>query len=209
MASDKEIEAIASDSNFEIITTFAYSAGLSHNKALLSESRCYLLQHSIDRLQAAAADFSWTAVVEYLASVGCAQSLSEQISAHMLSTHGNECEDPSRRFIPYTAAWKRAGLDETTPPAECDVLLQNEDGYIMGSAFRTVYFWRDGGFVTPSSVTGCKVGVSRRWAIENTGVQETLIAANHVRDGEVVWLSSAVGGFIQAEVTLKSKIQDG
>ncbi|KAK2050992.1 hypothetical protein LY76DRAFT_652329, partial [Colletotrichum caudatum] len=133
-------EAIASDPNFEIITTFAYSARLSQNKAPLSESHCYLLQHGIDRLQAAAADFSWTAVVEYLLRIGCAQLLSEQITAHMLSTHGEECEDPSRRFIPYTAAWKREGLDETTPPAGCDVLLQNEDGYIMGTAFRTVYF---------------------------------------------------------------------
>ncbi|KAK1455781.1 aminodeoxychorismate lyase [Colletotrichum melonis] len=85
----------------------------------------------------------------------------------MLSTHGETFKDPGRRFISYSAAWKRAGVDEATSPAECDVLLQNENGHIMGAAFRTVYFWRHGKLVTPSSETGCKMGVSRRWAVEN------------------------------------------
>ncbi|KAK1959763.1 hypothetical protein LY78DRAFT_663025 [Colletotrichum sublineola] len=230
MAFNDDVEAIASDPNFEIITTFAYSVGLPHNEASLPGSNCYLLQHSVDRLQSAATDLSWTATVENLLSIGCVQSLSKEISAHMLLTHGEASKDPSRRFIvrlafkkdgmhsimsgprpsstdplypvtlpniinplilstmpvyldtepttpslltkhktthrgPYSAAWKRVGLDETTSPAECDVLLQNEDGHIMGAAFRTVYFWKDGRFVTPSSVTGCKMGVSRRWAV--------------------------------------------
>ncbi|KAK2036837.1 hypothetical protein LZ31DRAFT_453863, partial [Colletotrichum somersetense] len=63
------------------------------------------------------------------------------------------------------------------------------------------YLWRDG-WVTPSSVTGCKMGVSRRWATENVGVKETLIRAMYISDGEMIWLSSAVGGFIQGKVTL-------
>ncbi|KAK1655964.1 hypothetical protein BDP81DRAFT_444590 [Colletotrichum phormii] len=217
MASNDEIEAIASDPNFEIITTFAYSAGLPHNEASLPGSHCYLLQHGINRLQAAASDLSWNAVAEDLRSIDRVQSLSKQVSAHMLSTHGEASKDPGRRFIvrlafksdgilsimsgprpnstdtlypitlsnimnplrtseipvyldtepttpslftkhktthrqSYSAAWERAGMDETTSPAECDVLLQNESGHIMGGAFRTVYFWRDGRLVTPSSL---------------------------------------------------------
>ncbi|KAK1579631.1 aminotransferase class IV-domain-containing protein [Colletotrichum navitas] len=273
MASNDEVEAIVSDPNFEIITTFAYSAGLPHNEASLSGSHCYLLQHGIDRLQAAASDLSWTAVAEDLRSIDRLQSLSKEVGTHMLSTHGEASKDPSRRFIvrlalkrdgilsimsgprpnssdplypttlsniisplhtsaipiyldsepttpslftkhktthrqPYSAAWKRVGMDETTSPAGCDVLLQNENGHIMGAAFRTVYFWRDGRLVTPSSATGCKMGVSRRWAVENAGVRETLIPAIDISDGEVVWLSSAVGGFIQGKVTLERKTQN-
>lgn len=268
MASKDEVEAVISDPNFEIITTFAYSAGLPQNEASLPGSYCYLLQHGIDRLRAAASELSWTSVVQDLSSSDRVESLSREIGAHMASTHGEASQDPSRRFIvrlafkkdavlrimsgprpssadplypttlsnetpassampvymdtapttpslftrrktthrlPYDAAWERVGLDEEASPADCDVLLQNEDGNAMGAAFRTVYFWRAGGFVTPSGDTGCKIGVSRRWALENAGVKEALISAADVQDGEVVWLSSAVGGFVQGRVTLERK----
>ncbi|KAI3546316.1 aminodeoxychorismate lyase [Colletotrichum filicis] len=273
MVSNEEVEAIASDAIFEIITTFAYSAGLPYNEASLPDSYCYLLQYGIDRLQAAASDLSWTAVAEDLRSIDRVQSLSKQVSAHMLSIHGEASKDPGRRFIvrlafkrdgilsimsgrrpissdslyprnllnitdslstpeipvyldmeptkpslftkhktthrkSYSAAWKRAGVDEAASPAECDVLLQNENGHIMGAAFRTVYCWRDGSLVTPSSETGCKMGVSRRWAVENADVKETLITAVNISDGEVVWLSSAVGGFIQGKIILERKTRD-
>ncbi|KZL87462.1 aminodeoxychorismate lyase [Colletotrichum incanum] len=205
MDSNDDVEAIASDPNLEIITTFAYSAGLPHNEASLSGSHCYLLQYGIDRLQAAASDLSWTAVAEDLRSIDHVESLSKEVSAHMLSSHGEASKDPGRRFVPYSAAWERVGMDGTTSPAEYDVLLQNKYGHIMGAAFRTVYFWRDGRLVTPSRVTGCKMGVSRRWAVDNAGVKESFIAAMDISDGEVIWLSSAVGGFIQGKVTLERK----
>ncbi|KAK2031097.1 hypothetical protein LX32DRAFT_637591 [Colletotrichum zoysiae] len=266
MASNDEVEAITSDPDFEIITTFAYSTGLPQKEA--SPSHCYLLQYGIDRLQAAASDLSWSAVAEDLRSIDRMQSVLEEVNAYMLSTHGEASKDPSKRFIvrlafkkdgvlsimsgprpnlsdplyattlsniplyhtskitvyldtepttpspftkhkttyrePYNAAWKRVGLDETSSPAEYDVLLQNENGYVMGAVFRTVYLWRDG-WVTPSSVTGCKMGVSRRWATENVGVKEALIGAMDISDGEMIWLSSAVGGFIRGKVTLKTR----
>lgn len=263
-----DVEAVTSDPNFEIITTLAYSAGLPVNEASLPVQHCYLLQHAIDRLRAAASDLSWTSVVQDLSSSDRLQSLSKEVDAHMTSTHGEASQDPNERFIvrlaskkdgilsimsgprpsstdplypttlsnqaptsevmpvyldtapttpslftrhktthrrPYNAAWERAGLDETTSPAECDVLLQNEDGHVMGAAFRTVYFYREGCFVTPGEETGCKIGVSRRWALENAGVKEALILAADVEEGEVVWLSSAVGGFIRGRVTLGGK----
>ncbi|KAK1976782.1 hypothetical protein LZ30DRAFT_692642 [Colletotrichum cereale] len=251
MASNDEVEAIASDPDFEIITTFAYSAGLPDNKISLLGSHCYLLQYGIDRLQAAASDLSWTVVAENLRGINRVQSLSKEVSAHMLSNHGGASKNPGRRFIvrlafkrdgilsimsaprpnsmdplypttlsdiinhlytsimpvyldtepttpslftkhktthrrPYSDAWKRVGMDETTSPAQCDVLLQNEDGHIIGAAFRTVYFWRD----------------------DNAGVKEAFITARDISDGELVWLSSAVGGFIQGRVTLERTIRD-
>ncbi|KAF6825101.1 aminodeoxychorismate lyase [Colletotrichum plurivorum] len=265
MVSNDDVEAVTSDPSFEIITTLAYSAGLPVNEASLPFPHCYLLQHAIDRLRAAALDLSWTSVVQDLSRSDRLQSLSKEVDAHMTSAHGDASQDPSRRFIvrlafkkdgilsimsgprpsstdplhpttlsndppacevmpvyfdtqpttpslftrhkttyrvPYNAAWERAGLDEETSTAECDVLLQNGDGHVMGAVFRTVYFYRKGSFVTPSEGTGCKIGVSRRWALENVGVEQALIAAADVEDGEVVWLSSAVGGFIRGRVTL-------
>lgn len=266
-----QIEAIVSEPNFEIITTFAYSTGLPHNATSLPGSHCYLLQYGIDRLAAAALDLGWTTVFQNLSPDDRPHSLAAEINAHMLSTHGETSKDPERRFIVrlafkkdgvlnimsgprptstapyypltlsaippanpeaplmpvyldlepttpslltthktshrqlYNAAWNRVGLDETASPADCDVLLQNGNGHLMGAVFRTVYLWRDGGFVTPGSETGCKTGVSRRWAVENAGVKEAIIAAGDVKEGEMVWLSSVVGGFIQGLVTLKRR----
>ncbi|KAL0941979.1 aminodeoxychorismate lyase [Colletotrichum truncatum] len=265
-----QVEAVVSEPSFEIITTLAYSVNLPLNPQASSQSCCYLLQHGVDRLKAAALDLSWTAVVNYLSEGNRTASLEQEIADYMLSVHGDDSKDPSRRFIvrlalkkdaklsilsgprptspnelyyplqlspsplttpsipvyldleittssvftkhkttyrqPYSAAWNRVGLDETVSPATCDVLLYNSNGHIMGSVFRTVYFWRNGAFVTPSSETGCKMGVSRRWAVENAGVKETFISAGEVKEGEMIWLSSAVGGFIQGTVTLKGRI---
>ncbi|KAF6806682.1 aminodeoxychorismate lyase [Colletotrichum sojae] len=268
MASNDDVEAVTSNPNFEIITTLAYSFGLPVNEASLPVPHCYLLQHGIDRLRAAALDLSWTAVVQELGSSHRLRSLSSEIDTHMTSAYGEASQDPNKGFIvrlafnkdgvlsimsgprpsskdplyptslpneppasavmpvyldpapttpslltkhkttyrdPYNAAWERAGLDDTTSLAECDVLLQNEDGHVMGAVFRTVYFYRKGGFVTPSEETGCKIGVSRRWALENAGVEEALISAADVVEGGVVWLSSAVGGFIRGRVTMGKK----
>ncbi|KAK2051902.1 hypothetical protein LY76DRAFT_527686 [Colletotrichum caudatum] len=158
---------------------------------------CYLLQYGINFLQAATSDLSWTAVAEDLRSVYRVQSVSKEVSAHMLSTHSSASKDHVKRFI---VRLKRLGLDETSSPAEYDLLLQNENSYIMGAVFRKVYLWRDG-WVPPSSATGCKMGVSRRWATESVVVKkETLTGATGISDGKVIWLSSAVGGLIQGKL---------
>ncbi|KAK2042032.1 hypothetical protein LZ31DRAFT_596808 [Colletotrichum somersetense] len=107
MASNDEVEAITSDPNFEIITTFAYSTGLPQKEA--SSSHCYLLQYGIDRLQAAAFDLSWSAVAEDLRSVDRMQSVLEEVNAYMLSTHGEASKDPSKRFI-VRLAFKKDGF---------------------------------------------------------------------------------------------------
>ena len=65
----------------------------------------------------------------------------------------------------------------------------------MGACFTTVYFFRDGRWVTPPAGNGCKEGVSRRWALEHGGVEERIVQMEDVTDREMVWLSSAVGGF--------------
>ncbi|KAK6222471.1 aminodeoxychorismate lyase [Colletotrichum tabaci] len=234
---DSASEAILSDPNFEIITTLAYSTGLPtdpRNKDTTARSACYLLQFGIDRLHAAATDFSWPRVLQELEQENQAQTVAKKIESHMISAFSDAASDPGRRFIvrlafkkegglhimagprpanqsipmyptslgstrdetisaipvyvdylptspslftkhktthrkPYSTAWARVGLDETTSPAECDVLLHNHEGQVTGAVFRTAYFWREGAWVTPGSESGCKLGVSRRWALDVTG----------------------------------------
>ncbi|RKU39715.1 hypothetical protein DL546_000123 [Coniochaeta pulveracea] len=103
----------------------------------------------------------------------------------------------------YNEARARVGFDDSVAFAKGEMLLQNERGEIMGGGVTTVYFWREGRWRTPAKETGCKLGVSRRWALENAGVVEGTVMAGDVEEGEMVWLSSAVGGFRRGKVTLK------
>jgi len=104
----------------------------------------------------------------------------------------------------YNAARARAGVAESSPFAMGEVLLRNEAGELTGGCFTTAYFWRGGRWVTPPAAGGCKIGVSRRWALEHAGVVEEAVAARDLEDGETVWLSSAVGGFCRGRVTLEA-----
>ncbi|KAK0644436.1 aminotransferase class IV-domain-containing protein [Cercophora newfieldiana] len=108
-----------------------------------------------------------------------------------LTTHKTTYRDD------YNAARRRVGLHESTPFTEGEVLLTNSEGEVMGGCFSTVYFWREERWVTPRAESGCKLGVSRRWAVERAGVQERAVRKEEFKLGhvEVVWLSSAVGGF--------------
>ena len=106
----------------------------------------------------------------------------------------------------YDAARARHGGQEA-PPAECEVLLFNDEGQVTGGAFSTVYFYRDGHYVTPSSGSGCKVGVSRRWALTKGAAKEEVIAVKGLEEGERVWTSTAVAGFTKAHITLKPRVQ--
>jgi 4-amino-4-deoxychorismate lyase len=106
---------------------------------------------------------------------------------------------------PYNLAWERVGLDPTVAPSDADALLHNTSGEIMGGAFRTVYFLRNGGCITPSSNCGGKISVSRRWALENSDVNEAVILVSDLKDREVVWLSSAVTGFTKGIITLETR----
>ena len=118
-----------------------------------------------------------------------------------LTTHKTTYRDD------YNAARRRAGLDESTPFTQGEVLLTNEEGEVMGGCFSTVYFWRvrEERWVTPRAESGCKVGVSRRWAIEYAGVEERVARREDLgqQEVQVVWLSSAVAGFCWGILTRK------
>lgn len=114
---------------------------------------------------------------------------------------------------PYSEARARVGLHPTTPFTQGEVLLVNTEGEVMDGGFTTVYFWRqdDGGewaWRTPRQESGTKLGVSRRWALENAGVTEMELLAKDVIDGEKVWLSSAGGGFVKGRITFERRLED-
>lgn len=76
----------------------------------------------------------------------------------------------------YDAARKRTGI---TGPELKEVLLVNSDsGVIMDGSISTVYFWRNGRWVTPpvppkygkESGSGGLDGTTRRWALERYGL---------------------------------------
>ncbi|KAF7517331.1 hypothetical protein G7054_g13845 [Neopestalotiopsis clavispora] len=100
----------------------------------------------------------------------------------------------------YSDARARVGLTPTTPFLEGEVLLVNQRDEVLGGGFTTGYFWRNGSYVTPTSSSSAKIGVSRRWALENINVQEGVVLIRDVLEGEHFWLSSAVSGFCREKV---------
>lgn len=106
----------------------------------------------------------------------------------------------------YNAARMRVGFDDTVGFTSGEMMLQNKRGEVMGGGVTTVYFFRGGAWITPAQKTGCKMGVSRRWALEHAGVQEAVVLAKDVEEGEEVWVSSAVGGWREGVVRLGPRL---
>ncbi|OHW93674.1 aminodeoxychorismate lyase, partial [Colletotrichum incanum] len=174
------------------IITLAYSAELppdARNTVANTYSACYLPHYDIKRLRAVAEDFSRPKTAHELENENQVQPVAEKIKSYLISAFSDVASDFGRRVI------RQVKLDETTSPAECDVLLQNHDGKVME---RLLGPPASGGMV----IGGCKVGVSRRWALENSEAREAVLLAYELEEGEVTRLSSAVGGFIQDLVTL-------
>lgn len=103
----------------------------------------------------------------------------------------------------YDAARQRAGLRLTDATKE--VLVVNEaTGLIMEGSLTTPYFWREGRWVTPpvswsfseEAGSGGQDGTTRRWALERDLAIEEEVRASDVIDGEGLWLSNGVRGFI-------------
>lgn len=116
----------------------------------------------------------------------------------------------------YDHARQRAGLRLTDTTKE--VLIVNKtDGSIMEGSLTTPYFWRDGEWVTPRvskafgarDGTGGQDGTTRRWALERGVAVEGVVRAADVADGEAVWLSNGVRGFVFGRVrrALASQLQ--
>jgi 4-amino-4-deoxychorismate lyase len=101
----------------------------------------------------------------------------------------------------YDAARTRANITKASP-TEMEVLLYNEQSEIMEASCCTVYFRRDGSWITPAAICGGMLGVTRRLALDRGLCKQGLIELSEVQDQEVVWLSNGARGFFAAQVCL-------
>ncbi|ETI24866.1 hypothetical protein G647_04236 [Cladophialophora carrionii CBS 160.54] len=93
-------------------------------------------------------------------------------------------------------------LRPTTLPTEGEVLLFNPAGEIMEASMSSVYFLRDGLWVTPRQEAGGMQSVTRMYALEKGWCVEGVVVKDSMRQGEVIWLSNAVRGFFQGRICL-------
>ncbi|ODH34496.1 hypothetical protein ACO22_03095 [Paracoccidioides brasiliensis] len=123
----------------------------------------------------------------------------------------------------YTTSRARAGI--TSLSDQTEVLIYNHTGEVMEGSITTVYFRRrrrtaaegesgessvddEGGgdryyWVTPPLSSGGNAGTSRRYAIAAGFCVEEVVKVGELRDGEVVWLSNGVRGFVPAVLRLE------
>ena len=92
----------------------------------------------------------------------------------------------------YTTARSRAGIHSFREPAE--VVLVNPAGELMEGSLTSVYFFRDGKWVTPSIASGGQIGTTRRWLIEQGHCVEGVIEAGSLQDREMCWISNGLRG---------------
>ncbi|KAI3390817.1 hypothetical protein diail_8584 [Diaporthe ilicicola] len=107
----------------------------------------------------------------------------------------------------YDQARTRAGLKPTD--ASQEVLIVDEaTGSVMEGSLTTPYFLRGGRWVTPPVAekfsndygSGGQDGTTRRWALERGLAIEEEVKAQDIADGEAIWLSNGVRGFIFGRV---------
>ena len=98
--------------------------------------------------------------------------------------------DKQRAILPaLSCSSKEAGLTYEM------LLFNSGKGEIMEGTITTPYFYRNGGWITPSEACGGHLGVTRRWALGSQLVTEGVVLAKEVEIGETVILSNGVRGF--------------
>lgn len=107
----------------------------------------------------------------------------------------------------YDQARARAGLKPTDATQEV-LVVDEATGSIMEGSLTTPYFFRGGKWVTPPVAekfstddgSGGQDGTTRRWALERGLAVEEEVKARDVADGEAVWLSNGVRGFVFGKI---------
>jgi hypothetical protein len=83
-----------------------------------------------------------------------------------------------------------------------EIILYNDAGELTEGSVASVYFLRDGQWVTPlvGPEHGGLPGVGRRWALEHKLCVEGAVKKSSVKKGEEIWLSNGVRGFIPGTI---------
>ncbi|KAI9823191.1 MAG: hypothetical protein M1832_002635 [Thelocarpon impressellum] len=98
----------------------------------------------------------------------------------------------------YSAARARTGVGSS--PGATEVILINPGDQLMEGSVTSVYFWREGRWVTPPTSSGAQAGTTRRWLLERALCVEEAIDAGAVRGGEECYISNGVRGWIRGRV---------
>ncbi|KAF8167339.1 aminotransferase [Crassisporium funariophilum] len=89
----------------------------------------------------------------------------------------------------------QSSLDSDTNGS--DILLYDDEGYIMEATIFNVAIYRSSKWLTPSSAFGCLPGVMRRWLLENGRIVEDkqqIFTKDSIQNGEWVLLFNGVQG---------------
>lgn len=104
----------------------------------------------------------------------------------------------------YDEARTRSNIEHRAP-SESEILLFNKDNQIMEASLCTPYFLRDEIWITPALSSGGNAGVSRRLALEANLCIEQVLRVDELVDGELIWLSNAVRGFMPGRLHILQK----
>lgn len=119
----------------------------------------------------------------------------------------------------YTDARERVGIKTMVEPQEvliisnghnptldarnsANIVITSADGDIMEGSLTSVYFYRDGRWVTPPVSSGGQAGTTRRWLLERGLCDEERVNVDSLVDGEECWLSNGVRGLVWGKVKL-------
>lgn len=105
----------------------------------------------------------------------------------------------------YDDARARVGISNS-PATRAEVLLVNSEGEIMEASLSTPYFLRGGQWITPRSSCGGNIGTTRRWALKRRLCEEGVVRVTDLRDGEEIWISNGVRGFIRGKIRLNNNL---
>ncbi|KAI5803362.1 aminotransferase [Peziza echinospora] len=101
------------------------------------------------------------------------------------TTHRNHYEiSRSRSSLPPLGA----------PNSYNEVILYNPDGEVMEGSFTSLYFRRNGNWVTPTLKSGGCEATVRRWLLEKGLVEEDIVLKDEIKTGDWVILSNGVRG---------------
>jgi 4-amino-4-deoxychorismate lyase len=121
------------------------------------------------------------------------------IDTHLTPASGFTSFKTTNRDM-YSNARERVGIQNMAEKKE--VLIVGEGEEIMEGSLTTVFFWREGKWVTPPVASGGQIGTTRRWALERGLVVEGVVKKGELLDGEECWISNGVRGFQWGKVRL-------
>lgn len=75
-----------------------------------------------------------------------------------------------------------------------EVVIHNLGGEVMDGSFTSLYFWRDGEWVTPRLDSGGCEATVRRWLVDKGLVREAAVIMEGVNIGEWVLMSNGLRG---------------